>query len=133
MKKSRIAQLGTTGVAGSVTIGLEDAAGDGITDDTDALNKALNHSNCVIDGGNRRYKYLSIVILSAIIAGAVTLIGVLIANSKSNAVMEYKIEELTREVRKHNGFAEKIPVIQRDIQVLNHRMTDIETHEHERS
>ena len=52
---------------------------------------------------------------------------------KSNAVMEYKIEELTREVRKHNGFAEKIPVIQRDIQVLNHRMTDIETHEHERS
>lgn len=58
----KIAQLGTTGVAGSVTIGLEDAAGDGITDDTDALNKALNHSNCVIDGGNRRYKYLSIVI-----------------------------------------------------------------------
>ena len=73
-------------------------------------------------------------ILSAIIAGAVTLIGVLIANSKSNAVMEYKIEELTREVRKHNGFAEKkIPVIQRDIQVLNHRVSDIETYEHERS
>lgn len=48
---------------------------------------------------------------------------------------EYKIEELTREVRKHNGFAEKIPVIQRDIQVLNHRMSDIEVHEyeHERS
>ena len=62
-------------------------------------------------------------ILSAIIAGAVTLIGVLIAKSKSNAVMEYKIEELTREVRKHNGFAEKIPVIQRDIQVLNHRVS----------
>lgn len=56
----KIAQLGTTGVAGSVTIGLEDAAGDGITDDTDALNKALNHSNCVIDGGNRKYKYLSL-------------------------------------------------------------------------
>lgn len=72
-------------------------------------------------------------ILSAIIAGAVTLIGVLIANSKSNAVMKYKIEELTREVRKHNGFAEKIPVIQRDIQVLNHRVSDIETYEHERS
>lgn len=46
------------------------------------------------------------VILSALITGAVTLIGVMIANSKSNAVMEYKIEELTREVRKHNGFAE---------------------------
>lgn len=70
-------------------------------------------------------------IVAAILSGVVTLIGVLIANSRSNAVMEYKIEELTREVRKHNGFAEKIPVIQRDIQVLNHRVSDIETHEHE--
>ena len=70
-------------------------------------------------------------IIAAILSGVVTLI----ANSRSNAVMEYKIEELTREVRKHNGFAEKIPVIQRDIQVLNHRMSDIEVHEyeHERS
>lgn len=74
-------------------------------------------------------------IIAAVLSGVVTLIGVLIANSRSNAVMEYKIEELTREVRKHNGFAEKIPVIQRDIQVLNHRVSDIETyeHEHERS
>ena len=74
-------------------------------------------------------------IIAAILSGVVTLIGVLIANSSSNAVMEYKIEELTREVRKHNGFAEKIPVIQRDIQVLNHRMSGIEAreHEHERS
>ena len=74
-------------------------------------------------------------IIAAILSGVVTLIGVLIANSRSNAVMEYKIEELTREVRKHNGFAEKIPVIQRDIQVLNHRMSDIEVQEykHERS
>lgn len=70
-------------------------------------------------------------VIAAILSGVVTLIGVLIANSRSNAVMEYKIEELTREVRNHNGFAEKIPVIQRDIQVLNHRMTDIETHENE--
>ena len=42
-------------------------------------------------------------IIAAILSGVVTLIGVLIANSRSNAVMEYKIEELTREVRKHNG------------------------------
>lgn len=62
-----------------------------------------------------------------------TLIGVLIANSKTTAVMDYKIEELTREVRKHNNFAEKIPVIQNDIKVLGHRVTDLETHEHERS
>ena len=74
-------------------------------------------------------------IIAAVLSGVVTLIGVLIANSRSNAVMGYKIEELTREVRKHNGFAEKIPVIQRDIQVLNHRVSDIEAyeHEHERS
>lgn len=71
-------------------------------------------------------------VIAALITGAITLIGVMIANSKSNAVMEYKIEELTREVRKHNGFAEKIPVIQRDIEVANHRIADLENHEHER-
>lgn len=72
-------------------------------------------------------------IVAAILSGVVTLIGVLIANSKTTAVMDYKIEELTREVRKHNNFAEKIPVIQNDIKVLGHRVTDLETHEHERS
>ena len=41
-------------------------------------------------------------VIAAILSGVVTLIGVLIANSRSNAVMEYKSEELTREVRKHN-------------------------------
>ena len=40
-------------------------------------------------------------ILSAVIAGAVTLIGVLIANSRSQAVTDTKLEELTREVREH--------------------------------
>ena len=72
-------------------------------------------------------------IIAAILSGVVTLIGVLIANSKTTAVMDYKIEELTREVRKHNNFAEKIPVIQNDIKVLGHRVTDLETHDHERS
>ena len=71
-------------------------------------------------------------VIAALITGAITLIGVMIANSKSNAVMEYKIEELTREVRKHNGFAEKIPVIQRDIEVANHRIAYLEANEHER-
>lgn len=42
-------------------------------------------------------------ILSALIAGAVTLIGVLIANSRSQAVTDTKLEELTREVREHNN------------------------------
>ena len=40
--------------------GIPDAIGDGIADDTDALNAALNQSNCVVDGGNKRYKYMSI-------------------------------------------------------------------------
>ena len=71
-------------------------------------------------------------IVSAIIAGAVTLIGVLIANGKSQAVTEYKIEELTREVRRHNNFAERVPVMEEQMKVVNHRLADLETHEHER-
>ena len=65
-------------------------------------------------------------IVAAIITGIVTLAGVLIANSKSHAVTDVKIEELTREVRKHNSFAEKIPVIEVQIKVANHRIDDLE-------
>lgn len=65
-------------------------------------------------------------IIAALITGLVTLAGVLIANGKSQAVTDVKIEELTREVRKHNSFAEKIPVIEEQIKVANHRIDDLE-------
>ena len=65
-------------------------------------------------------------IIAALVSGIVTLAGVLIANSKSQAVTDIKIEELTREVRKHNSFAEKIPVIEEQIKVANHRIDDLE-------
>jgi hypothetical protein len=65
-------------------------------------------------------------IIAALVSGIVTLVGVLIANSKSQAVTDVKIEELTREVRKHNSFAEKIPVIEEQIKVANHRIDDLE-------
>lgn len=65
-------------------------------------------------------------ILSAVIAGAVTLIGVLIANSRSQAVTDTKLEELTREVREHNNFARRVPVLEEQIKVVNHRIADLE-------
>lgn len=65
-------------------------------------------------------------IIAALVSGLVTLAGVLIANSKSQAATDVKIEELTREVRKHNSFAEKIPVIEEQIKVANHRIDDLE-------
>ena len=71
-------------------------------------------------------------ILAALITGAVTLIGVLIANSRSQAVTDTKLEELTREVREHNNFAQRVPVLEEQMKVANHRFTDLETHEHER-
>ena len=65
-------------------------------------------------------------ILVACISGAVTLVGVLISNSKSQAVMDTKIEELTREVREHNNFARRMPVVEEQIKVINHRIEDLE-------
>lgn len=65
-------------------------------------------------------------IITAIIGGAVTLIGVLIANSKSQAVTETRLEELTREVREHNNFARRVPVVEEQIKVINHRLEDLE-------
>ena len=68
-------------------------------------------------------------ILSALIAGAVTLIGVLIANSRSQAVTDTKLEELTREVREHNNFARRVPILEEQMKVANHRIADRENHE----
>ena len=68
-------------------------------------------------------------ILSAVIAGAVTLLGVLIANSRSQAVTDTKLEELTREVREHTNFARRVPILEEQIKVANHRIADLEAHE----
>lgn len=71
-------------------------------------------------------------ILAALITGAVTLIGVLITNGKSQAVTDTKLEELTREVRAHNNFAQRVPILEEQMKVVNHRIADLEMHEHER-
>lgn len=65
-------------------------------------------------------------IIAAFITGGVTLLGVLIANGKSQAVTETKLDELTREVREHNGFARRMPVVEEQIKVINHRIEDLE-------
>ena len=70
-------------------------------------------------------------IICAIITGGLTLMGVLIANSKTQAVTEAKLDELTWEVREHNNFAQRVPVIEEQIKVINHRIQDLE-HENER-
>ncbi|MDY4965679.1 MAG: hypothetical protein SO100_04900 [Dysosmobacter sp.] len=65
-------------------------------------------------------------VVVALISGAVTLLGVLIANSRSQAVTETKLDELTREVREHNNFARRMPVVEEQIKDLNRRLSALE-------
>lgn len=65
-------------------------------------------------------------LIGSVIVGTLTLIGVLASNSKSQAITETKLEELTREVREHNGFAKRMPVVEEQIKVINHRISDLE-------
>lgn len=65
-------------------------------------------------------------IIVALISGGVTLAGVLIANSKAQAVTDARLAELTREVREHNNFARRMPVVEEQIKVINHRIEDLE-------
>ena len=76
-------------------------------------------------------------IIVAIIAGGLSLVGTIItvlSTSRkteqsfrvSQAVTEQKIEELTREVREHNNFARRLPVVEEQIKVINHRIADLE-------
>lgn len=70
-------------------------------------------------------------IICALITGGLTLMGVLIANSKRQAITDTKLDELTREVLEHNNFAQRVPVIEEQIKVINHRIQNLE-HENER-
>ena len=65
-------------------------------------------------------------IICAIITGGLTLLGVIITNSKTQAVTEARLDELTREVREHNNFARRMPVVEEQIKVINHRLQDLE-------
>lgn len=65
-------------------------------------------------------------IVVAIITGLLTLAGVIVSNNKSQAVTETKLEELTREVREHNNFARRMPVVEEQIKIINHRVDAIE-------
>ena len=80
---------------------------------------------------------MSEAILVALITGGLSLVGVVVtcaATAKRNesamrvsqAVTDTKIDELTREVREHNGFARRMPVVEEQIKVINHRLTDLE-------
>ena len=80
---------------------------------------------------------MSEAIIVALITGGLSLAGVVItclatakktekATAVAQAVTDTKISELTREVRLHNGFAEKIPVIQEQIKVITRRIDDLE-------
>ncbi len=76
-------------------------------------------------------------IIAAIITGILSLIGVVISNiaanakmskelEKAQAVTDTKIEELTREVREHNNFAKRVPVLEEKAKVADHRISDLE-------
>jgi hypothetical protein len=65
-------------------------------------------------------------ILVALISGGLTLLGVIISNNRRQAVADTKIDELTREVREHNNFAKRMPVVEEQIKVINHRISDLE-------
>ncbi len=83
-------------------------------------------------------------IIIALITAGLGLVGVMVTNYFNNkslsdkvthqlevaqAVTDTKIEELTREVRTHNNFAQRIPVLEEKMSVANHRIDDLERHE----
>ena len=85
---------------------------------------------------------MSEAVIVALITGGLSLLGVIYANrhtsseiyaklDKAQAVTDTKIEELTREVRRHNQFAERMPVLEEQIRVVNHRIKDLEEARHE--
>jgi len=77
------------------------------------------------------------MILPSLITGLLSLLGVIVSNlmaarrteakiTTAQAVTDTKLEEMTREVREHNHFAQRMPVVEEQIKVINHRINDLE-------
>lgn len=64
-------------------------------------------------------------IVTALVSGGVTLVGVMISNNSKQAVIDTKLEELTREVREHNNFAKRMPVVENEIINIKQRIEDL--------
>lgn len=69
--------------------------------------------------------------IATVIVGLLSLLGTLVGSFGGMKLMSYRIEQLERKVDKHNNFAERIPVIEEQIKVANHRIDDLE-HEREK-
>lgn len=78
-------------------------------------------------------------IIVALISGGLTLMGVIYSNKAAQgrteqsirtaqAVTDTKLEELTREVREHNNYAKRVPVLEEQMKVANHRLQDLEAY-----
>ena len=76
-------------------------------------------------------------IIVALITGGMSLLGVIVSNRQQakdidhkletqQAVTNTKLDELTREVREHNNFAKRVPVLEEQMKVANHRINDLE-------
>ena len=65
---------------------------------------------------------LLIAIIPSVITGVLTIVGVIASNKTSQAVTDTKIEELTREVREHNNFAKRMPVVEEKIENLTEKV-----------
>lgn len=65
-------------------------------------------------------------ILVALIGGAVTLAGVVASNSRSRAVLEQKVDELTRRVEKHNCLVERTYRLERDVALVRRDVESLE-------
>lgn len=70
--------------------------------------------------------------VSEIIVAGFSLMGTFIGSFSGMKLMSYRIEQLEKKVDKHNNFAERVPILEEQMKVVNHRITDLETHEHER-
>ncbi len=65
-------------------------------------------------------------ILVALIGGAVTLAGVVASNSRSRAVLEQKVDELSRRVEKHNCLVERTYRLERDMALVRRDVESLE-------
>lgn len=67
--------------------------------------------------------------VATVIVGVLSLTGTLLGSFGGMKLMTYRIEQLEKKVDKHNNFAERVPILEEQMKVANHRIDDLEEHE----
>lgn len=93
------------------------------------VHDSIYYSNCILFWHSVFKEWQGVAMWSSIIVAVLSLIGTFIGSYSGFKLTKYRVQQLEKRVAEHNNFAKRLPVVEEQIKVINHRLTDLEVKE----